>query len=251
MTDLFDLEGRVAIVTGASSGLGAQMARALHGAGASVVVAARRLDRLQDLAEELKGAVAIACDVSNDDDVAQLVDATVSQFGHIDIVVNNAGVGDPAPAELETMENFRHTIEVNVTGVFSLCQAAGRHMLERGSGSIVNVASILGLVGAGQIPQTSYSPSKGAVVQLTRELAAQWARKGVRVNAIAPGWFESEMTAEMFADERAMQWVKRKTPMGRPGVQGELDGVLLFLAGDASTYVTGAVIPVDGGWTAI
>ena len=158
-----------------------------------------------------------------------------TQFGKIDVVVNNAGIGDPMPAEHESLDNFRRTVAVNLTGTFALCQAAGRHMLAAGHGSIVNIASILGLVGAGQIPQTSYSPSKGAVVQLTRELAAQWARKGVRVNAIAPGWFESEMTAEMFADERSMQWVRRKTPMGRPGIEGELDGVLLFLASDAST----------------
>ncbi len=248
---LFSLEGRVAIVTGASSGLGVQMARALHGAGAHVVLAARRFDRLKALADDLPNSLPVECDVVNDDDLDQLVDATTTRYGRIDVLVNNAGVGDPVSAESETMENFRHTVAVNLTAVFALCQKVGLHMLEAGSGSIVNVASVLGLVGSGQIPQTSYSPSKGAVVQLTRELAAQWARRGVRVNALAPGWFESEMTAEMFADEKAMQWVRRKTPMGRAGVAGELDGALIYLASDASSYVTGQILVIDGGWTAV
>lgn len=250
-TDLFRLDGRTAIVTGASSGLGARMARTLHDAGANVVLAARRLERLEALAAGLPNALAVACDVANDDDLDQLVDATMHRFGRIDVVVNNAGIGNPIPAEHETLENFRETVAVNFTGVFVLCQKAGRHMLAAGSGSIINISSILGVVGSGQIPQTSYAPTKGAVIQLTRELAAQWARKGVRVNAIAPGWFGTEMTAEMFADEKAMQWVKRKTPMGRPGHEHELDGAVLFLASDASTYVTGHTLCVDGGWTAV
>ncbi len=251
LNELFRLDGRTAIVTGASSGLGARMARTLHGAGANVVLAARRLDRLQALAAELPGALAVACDVGIDDDIEQLVDATMTQFGRIDVVINNAGIGTPMPAEHESLENFRETVAVNFTGVFVLCQKAGRHMLDAGSGSIINIGSILGIVGSGQIPQTSYAPTKGAVIQLTRELAAQWARKGVRVNAIAPGWFASEMTAEMFADEKAMNWVKRKTPMGRPGNERELDGAVLFLASDASSYVTGHTLCVDGGWTAV
>jgi hypothetical protein len=146
---------------------------------------------------------------------------------------------------------FRRAIAVNLTGAFVACQLVGRHMLERGSGSIVNVVSMLGLVGSGQVPFASYTASKGGLVNLTRELAAEWGRGGVRVNAIAPGWFASEMTAEMFADERSMAWVRRKAPMGRPGAPHELDGALLFLAGDASSYVTGHILTVDGGWTAV
>ena len=247
----FVLAGRVAIVTGASAGLGTRMARVLNAAGAQVVVAARRADRLKDLADELDDAVPVACDVADDDDVARLVDTALDECGRIDILVNNAGIGEPAPAETEPVDAFRRTLAVNLTGAFALSQLVGRHMLERGTGSIVNVSSVLGIVGSGQIPFAGYAASKGGVVQLTRELAAQWARRGVRVNALAPGWFASEMTAEMFADERSMTWVKRKTPMGRPGAADELDGALLFLASDASSYVTGQVLAVDGGWTAV
>ena len=161
LNELFRLDGRTAIITGASSGLGARMARTLHGAGASVVLAARRLDRLEALADELPNALPMACDVANDDDLEQLVDATMNRFGRIDVVVNNAGIGNPTPAEHESLDNFRETVAVNFTGDFVLCQKAGRHMLEAGSGSIINIGSILGVVGSGQIPQTSYAPHQG------------------------------------------------------------------------------------------
>ena len=191
------------------------------------------------------------CDLADPAGREQLVGTALDRYGKIDVLVNNAGVGTPEPAESETVERFREVLEVNVTAAFALTQAVARSMLARGSGSVVNVSSILGLVGSGQIPFPSYAASKGAVVALTRELAAQWSRRGVRVNAIAPGWFESEMTAEMFADERSMAWVARKAPMGRAGEPHELDGALLFLASDASSYVTGQILAVDGGWTAV
>jgi NAD(P)-dependent dehydrogenase (short-subunit alcohol dehydrogenase family) len=251
MSELFSLADRVAIVTGASSGLGTQMARALHDAGATVVMAARRLDRLTALSHELPKSLAVPCDVGNDDELDALVDATMTNYGRIDVLVNNAGIGEPIAALDESVDEFRQTIAVNLTATFALCQKAGRHMLAAGSGSIVNVASVLGIVGAGMFASASYASSKGAVIQLTRDLAAQWARNGVRVNALAPGWFETEMTAEMFADEKAMTLVRRKTPMARPGKPGELDGALVYLASDASSFMTGQVIAVDGGWTAI
>jgi NAD(P)-dependent dehydrogenase (short-subunit alcohol dehydrogenase family) len=249
----FRLEDRVTILTGASSGIGAHLAGTLAAAGAKVVVAARRLERLQTLVSGLPGDghLAVACDMANDADLDALVAATMARHGRIDILINNAGFNDPHPAETEPMSNFRYVMEVNLNGTFALTQLVARCMLERGEGTIVNVASILGMVGAGQIPEGSYAASKGALVNLTRELAAQWARRGVRVNAVCPGWFRSEMTAEMFDNESSVRWIRRKTPMGRPGELQELDGAVLFLASPASSYVTGAVLPVDGGWTAV
>ena len=255
MTDPFSsfrLDDRVAIVTGASSGIGARAAEVLHAAGASVVLAARRTDRIEALAGQLGDrAVAVTVDVADDASVDALVAQTLDRFGRIDVLVNNAGFGEPALAEAEPREQFRHTVAVNLTGPFVLTQAVAAGMLERGSGSVVNVASILGMVGVGRVSSASYCATKGGLINLTRELAAEWARRGVRVNALAPGWFETEMTADLFADEKAQAWVRRNTPMGRAGHPHELDGALLFLAGDASSFVTGQVLAVDGGWTAV
>jgi NAD(P)-dependent dehydrogenase (short-subunit alcohol dehydrogenase family) len=250
---LFDLSGRTAIVTGASSGLGGRFARVLAEAGAKVVLAARRRERIEALAEELgqERALALPVDVTDGGAVRGLVDGAVDRFGRLDVLVNNAGITHPQPAEEETVETFDSVLGVNLKAVFACCREAARVMLPQGSGSIVNIASMLGLVGIGRIPQASYSASKGGVVNLTRELAAQWARRGVRVNAIAPGWFPSEMTTEMFTGEREMRFMERNAPIGRPGRPEELDGVLLLLASDASSFIVGQTIVVDGGWTCI
>ncbi|MDQ1444206.1 MAG: hypothetical protein QOI20_670 [Acidimicrobiaceae bacterium] len=246
----FRLDGRVALLTGASSGIGNRMARVLAAAGANVVVAARRVDRLQALADEVGPTVIpMACDVSDDADLGRLVDAATERLGPIDVLVNNAGIGHPTPAETESPEQFRDIVGVNLNAVFVLSQLVGRQMLERQTGVIVNVASVLGLVASGQIPQASYVASKHGVVGITKELAAQWARKGIRVNALAPGWFPSEMTTDLLDTDQGVNWVRRKTPMGRAGEAHELDGALLFLASDASSFVTGQTISVDGGWT--
>jgi NAD(P)-dependent dehydrogenase (short-subunit alcohol dehydrogenase family) len=224
----------------------------LHGAGATVVVGARRLDRLEALAAELGDRVVpVACDVAVDADCERLITAaSEAGGGRIDVLVNNAGLGVPHPAEHEPLAHWRQVVDVNLTGLFVLSQLAGRVMLAQGSGSIINIASILGLVGSAPIKQASYCATKGAVVNLTRELACQWGRKGVRVNAIAPGWFPTEMNEDMWTDESSMSFIERNTPMGRGGTETELDGALLFLASPASTFVTGVTIPVDGGWTA-
>jgi NAD(P)-dependent dehydrogenase (short-subunit alcohol dehydrogenase family) len=168
------------------------------------------------------------------------------------VLVNNAGMVDAEPAIDESLDLFTDVIRVNLIAPFALAQRAAKAMLDGDEGgAIVNVASILGLRGVGQIPQAGYAASKGGIVNLTRELGAQWARKGIRVNAIAPGWFESEMTSDMFSEESGHKWVARRAPMGRHGKEGELDGALLYLASDASSYVTGQILAVDGGWTSV
>ena len=247
-----ELEGRVAVVTGASSGLGRRFARVLHGAGAHVVVAARRAGRLEDLAAGLGERVTVvAADLSVAGDRERLVEEALAVEGRIDVLVNNAGYSRPGPVEDESLEDFLAVMEVNLVAVYHLSQLAGRHMLAAGGGNIVNISSILGMVGSAPVKEVSYCTAKGGVVNLTRALGAEWARKGVRVNSIAPGWFPTEMTEEeMFGDDAGLAFINRNAPMGRGGELHELDGALLFLCGDRSSYVTGQVLAVDGGWLA-
>lgn len=244
------LSGRVALVTGASSGLGRRFASVLAATGATVVACARRLDRLEELAATDSRIVPVRCDVGSGEDREQLVETIAERFDRIDVCVNNAGVARGGPAETEPIEEFREVMGINVEAVFALTQMVGARMLAREAGSIINISSIFGLVAAGPVPEASYVASKSAINGLTRELAAQWASRGVRVNAIAPGWFRTEMNGELLDDERSRKWLERNCPMGRVGQPEELDGVLLFLAGDGSSYCTGQVIAIDGGWTA-
>jgi NAD(P)-dependent dehydrogenase (short-subunit alcohol dehydrogenase family) len=248
--DPFALDGRVAIVTGATGGLGSRFVRVLAARGVQVVASGRRVDRLDRLAAEVEGVATFPCDIAVDADLERLVESTVARFGRIDVLVNAAGMVFNAPAEDEAIADFRRVVDVNLNALFLLSQLAGRQMLKQGSGSIVNIASIFGLGSSAPIMQASYGASKGAVVNLTRDLGGQWMRRGVRVNAIAPGFFPSEMTDEIFGEEGTMRWIRRNTPAGRPGAEHELDGVLLLLASDAGSFITGQTIAVDGGWTA-
>jgi len=248
--DLFRLDGRVAVVTGASSGLGDRFARVLHAVGATVVVAARRADRLEALVSDLPGAVAVAADLSLEADRERLVGTVLDRFGRVDVLVNNAGIGHKVAVEDESLDHFRATMELNVTAVWHLSKLVAPAMMAVGGGSIVNVASMFGHVAASPVKQAHYCASKGAVVNLTRELAAQWARKGVRVNALCPGWFPSEMTAGMADDEGSQRFIATMSPIPRMGHDHELDAALLLLAGPGSTFMTGQSVIVDGGWTA-
>lgn len=247
---LFSLAGRTALVTGASSGLGVQFVLALRAAGAEVVVAARRADRLASLCQDHPGLTAVICDVSDPASIDTAHREIEDRVGSIDILVNNAGLSIPARAEEELLDDFRYVLDVNLIGSFRLTQLVGRQMIEAGGGSIVNVASVLGLVASAPNRQAAYCASKGGLINMTRELAVQWARYSIRVNALAPGFFPSEATAGLLDDEAGSSYVRRNTPMDRPGRSGELSGALLLLASDAGSYITGQVLAVDGGWTA-
>ena len=246
--DLFRLDGKVAVVTGASSGLGAGFARALAEAGADVVLAARRTDRLTEVAGEVREtgrkAAVVAADVADPDSCEALAQAAIAEFGRIDVLVNNAGVGTAVPATREAPAEFRGVIDVNLNGAYWAAQACGRVM---GPGSsIVNISSVLGLIKS-YVPQAAYAASKAGLIGLTRDLAQQWSgRRGIRVNAIAPGYFASEMTAGI-PEEELLRFIRSHSPLGRLGLQHELDAAVVFLAGDASSYITGTTLAVDGG----
>ena len=248
--DRFRLDGKVAIVTGASSGLGVAFAHALAEAGADVALGARRVERLEDtrraVEERGRRAVAVRTDVAQPEDCAALVDETVQALGRVDVLVNNAGVGTSVPATRETPEQFRTVLDVNLHGCYWMAQACAR-VMEPGS-AIVNISSVLGITTAG-LPQAAYSASKAGLIGLTRDLAQQWtARKGIRVNALAPGWFASEMT-DTYPDDYVEGIAKQRIVAGRMGEAEELAAALVFLASDASSYVTGVTLPVDGGVT--
>ena len=248
--ELFDLTGKVAVVTGASSGLGDGFARTLAAAGATVVAAARRADRLETLAADLPGLVPVECDITVPGDRERLISTATQITGGIDILVNNAGRPGPPDALSESAEEFDDILRVNLTSGFHLSVAAVKALPEDRGLSIVNISSVVGLVSTAPIGGAGYAASKSAVIGTTRELAGQWGRRGVRVNAVVPGWFDTEMTDGLFTNDKSAGWVRRNSMLGRGGRPGEVDGAVLFLASDASSYVTGHVPTVDGGWTA-
>jgi NAD(P)-dependent dehydrogenase (short-subunit alcohol dehydrogenase family) len=252
--ELFDLSGRVAIVTGGGRGLGEQVALGLAEAGADVVVCSRKKEACDEVAEKIKAmgrkSLSLACDVTSAEDVEKVVSETAETFGKIDILINNSGISWGAPVEEYPLEKFNQILNVNVTGMFLMSQAAGKVMLEQKYGRIINIASVAGLVGSDPrvMNAIGYNASKGAVISFTRDLAIKWARKGITVNALAPGFFPSKMSAPLL--EKFGEQILKSTPMGRFGGEDDLKGAALFLASDASKYVTGQVLAVDGGVTA-
>jgi NAD(P)-dependent dehydrogenase (short-subunit alcohol dehydrogenase family) len=252
IADLFDLSGRSAIVTGGGAGLGRFFAEALAEAGANVVVCGRREDRCTEVAEALTSAHGVRafgmrCDVRSSDDIDAVVARGVAELGAVDILVNNAGTSWGAPAAEYPLEGWQKVIDVNLTGLFQFTQRAGREMIARGYGRIINVASVAAFVGAApdMMDAIAYNTSKGGVVSLTRDLAVKWARHGITVNAIAPGWFPTEMSRVLL--ERRGDTFRERIPLGRFGGADDLKGTIVFLAGHAADFITGQTLIVDGG----
>ena len=257
MTNLFDLTGKVALVTGASSGLGVQFAKALARQGADIAICARRMDKLEAVKAEIEAlgvkCYAHKCDVLQPDEIRQMVADVEAHYGKIDILVNNAGVGDVAPAEDMSDEMWRRVLGTNLDAVYYTAREVGKVMIRNGYGKIINVGSIHSEVVMSPATWTvhAYATAKGGVKMLTKALAAEWAKKGITVNAIGPAYFGSEMTSAIL-DSGAFDPVAQVyCPMGRSGKPGELDGAVIYFASDASSYTTGQLLCVDGGWTTI
>lgn len=251
-TELFSLAGRVALVTGAGRGLGRTMALALAAAGADVVVSSRTLAEIGSARDEIRAlgrrAEAWTADTTAEADCRRLVERTIETLGQLDILVNNAGINIRKPVLELTAAEYRQVLATNLEGYFLCARAAGRHMVARGQGKVVNISSIMGSVALPN--QAAYASSKGGVEQLTRVLALEWAPQGVQVNAIAPTYFETELTRPLFEDPERNSFITERTPMGRWGQPHELAGAVIFLASAASDYITGHTLLVDGGWTA-
>ena len=255
MKNYFDLNGRVAIVTGCSTGLGVQMAQALANQGCNIVCLARRKAMVEENAAMLEKAygvqaMGVVCDVTDTESVDAAIDAVMARFGRIDILINNAGTGAVAPAEQITDEQFAGEMNVDLFGTFKMARAvAAKAMIPAGYGRIINIASMYGLVGNKIAPASPYHAAKGGVVNLTRALAAEWGDKGITVNAICPGYFETPLTKETLDSEFFQNYARTMIPMARYGKEGELDSAAIFLSAPFSTYVNGVILPVDGGYT--
>lgn len=256
MKNYFDLKGQVAVVTGASTGLGLQMAKAFANQGANLVLLARRMNLLEENAKAITEEYGVevlpfACDITDTERVKAAVAATLERFGRVDILVNNAGTGAAAPAEEITDEQFRHEMNIDLFGTFICAREFGKEMIKAQYGRIINIASMYGLVGNMIVGSSPYHAAKGGVVNLTRALAAEWGKYGITVNSICPGYFYTDLTTETLDSEFFQAIAKKNIPATRYGKQGELDTCALFLASPASTYVTGQNIAVDGGYTCV
>lgn len=255
MNNLFSLEGKVALVTGASSGLGVQFSKALAREGAKLAVMARRKDKLEQVASDLRNmgvdCITLVADVTQTDQVQKAVGEVIEHYHRIDILVNNAGVSEVSPAENMTNEAWNKVIDTNLSAVFTVAREVGKQMIVQKYGKIINTSSMFGVVANSAFPVVNYHAAKFGVVGLTKALAAEWAKHNITVNAIGPGFFESEMTAAAINTAEFGQYVQSLCPMKRIGKAGELDGALIYLASDASSYTTGQIVCVDGGWTSV
>ncbi|BFL46822.1 KR domain-containing protein [Lactonifactor longoviformis] len=251
---MFDLTGNVAVVTGASAGLGRQFALALARQGADVAILARRKEKLEAVAKEIEAlgvtCLPVACDVTDTEQIKGAVEKVVSELGTVDILVNNAGGGSCIPLEELPDEEWRKVLTLDLDGAFYCMKYFGRVMLEKGYGRVINIASILGKGGLKELPVIAYASAKGGIINMTRQAATEWAEKGVTVNALCPGFFASEANGPE-AMQSMNDFIVTRTAMSRPGRDGELDSSVVFLAAKESTYVTGAILTCDGGWTAI
>jgi NAD(P)-dependent dehydrogenase (short-subunit alcohol dehydrogenase family) len=246
--ELFGLQGRTVVVTGASSGLGARWVPVLAGMGAKVVITARREAELREVAEATPGTLAVPGDLTSEDHRRALVGATIDAFGTIDVLVNNAGTAASAPALDTSVEDFRDLVDTDLTAVFALTRLVGQHMVDARRGSIINVTSLGAERCLDRYPLAAYNAAKAGLVALTRSLASEWGRFGVRVNAVAPAFFPTRLSG-FLQDPDQVDWISSHTALGRPPTLDELDGTIVFLASDASTYVTGHHLIVDGGWS--
>jgi gluconate 5-dehydrogenase len=252
---VFSLKGRVAVVTGGSSGLGVQMAKGFAGQGTDLVIMARRLDKLEKVAEEIRSlgvkCLPVQCDVTNTDQVNKAAEAAIKEYGKVDILVNCAGSAKNAGVLNMTDEEWDFTVDTDMTSVFKVTRAFAKYMVEKKYGRIINIASMYGLVGNTAIDTVAYHSSKGGVVNFTRAVAAELAKYNITCNAICPGYFATELTIDTLKTEAFTNYMKATVPMGRYGKEGELNPAAIFLASDEASYVTGAILTVDGGYTAV
>ena len=253
--NIFDLSGKVAIVTGASSGLGVQMAKALARQGANIAILARRKEKLETVAEEIRAlgvkCLEVPCDVTSTEAIKSAAEAIKAEYGRADILINNAGSGHVGPAVETADEDWNFNVDLDLTAVFKMCREFAKIMMENNYGRIINISSMYGLVGNMALPSAAYHAAKGGVINLTRALAAEWANDGITVNCICPGYFATELTIDTLNTDDFKTYMKSTVPLGRYCVEGELDTTAVYLATEASSYVTGVIIPVDGGYTCI